>query len=58
MLELNQKIYIWVIFTGLRIEVRCSPRNFSIEFEIQERKIDPLIWSRNSSHSKSMRNTQ
>ena len=28
MLELNPEIYIWVIFTGLRIEVRYSPRNF------------------------------
>jgi len=39
MLELNPKIYIWVIFTGLRIDVRRSPRNFWIEFDFQERKI-------------------
>ena len=58
MLELNPKIYIWVIFTGLRIDVRRSPRNFWIEFDFQERKIDPLIWPPNFSHSKSVKNTQ
>jgi len=29
-----------------------------LSFDFQERKIDPLIWSANPSHSKSMRNTQ